>query len=186
MRLPRVQTTVRGIVLAVAIICVDLAIIGRALRADESEPCTSSLVFPSLIFVPPLSLLALAAFSITLGVARSGRASSFATGYLLLGGMATLGVCLDFAMGSGLLFHLVRLAEGVFDPSLAPGVPEALLTSPRQPVLDDGSRELMLLAICSLPQFAFAMLGGALASRFGLEISRRHQEPPIASELTAP
>jgi hypothetical protein len=53
-----------------------------------------------LIFVPPLGLLLVAAVGVVLGTSRCGSASPFAMGYLLFGGLASLGVCLEFAAGT--------------------------------------------------------------------------------------
>jgi hypothetical protein len=169
---------------AVAVVGLDLALIRGAYQADEREPCTSSLTFPALIFVPPLSLLAVAAASAGLGVARRGWASPFATGYLLLGGLASLVICLDFAAGTHQVPHLLNHVEGVLDPSLAPGVPEARLTSPRQSVLDGWVGDLVLVAICALPQVASAMIGGGLASCYGLTIVLRG--PPRPQRIPSP
>lgn len=184
MRLSRVRPTVRWMLGAVAAISLDFALIRGAYQADESEPCTSNLTFPALIFVPPLSLLTVVAVSAGLGVARRGWASPFATGYLLLGGLASLGVCLDFAAGTQQLHHLLNLVKGVLDPSLAPGVPETRLTSPRHSVLDGWVGDLLFVAICALPQFAFGMIGGSLASRYGLAIVLRGRAIPLGSQET--
>jgi hypothetical protein len=176
------RPSLRMTLLAVAVIGLDLALIRGACQADESEPCTSSLTFPALIFVLPLSLLAVAGVSTGLGVARRGYASPFATGYLLLGGLASLGVCLDFAAGTHQLPRLLNLVKGVLDPSLAPGVPEARLTSPTQSILDGWAGDLLFVAICALPQFFLAMIGGGLASRYGLVIVLRNRETPLGPQ----
>jgi hypothetical protein len=180
----RVRPTIRGILAAVAIIGLDLAIVCGAIQAEESEPCTSNLLFPALMFVPPLSLLTLAAVSVGLGVVRRGRASSFATGYLLLGGMASLGVCLDLAAGTGQLSGLKDHIEGFSEPLRAPGVPEARLTTVGQSMFDGWPGVILLIVICALPQLVLGVMGGALASRYGLAIVRTCRKMPLGPKGT--
>jgi hypothetical protein len=184
MRQSRVRLTVRWMLVAVAVIGLDIGLIRGASQADEREPCTSSLTLPALIFVPPLSLLFVAAVSAGLGIARRGWASPFETGYLILGGLVSLGVCLDFAAGTHQLLHLLAFTKGVLDPSLAPGIPETRLTSPTCSVLDGWVGALLFVAICALPQFFFALIGGWLASRFGLAIVLRGRPIPLGSQGT--
>src|SRR5438132_6818617 len=179
MRLPRVRLTVGWMLVAVAVIGLDFGLVRGAYQADEREPCTSSLTLPALIFVPPLSLLFVAAVSVGLGITRRGWASPFATGYLLLGGLASLGVCLDFAAGTNQLPGLLAFIKGVLDPSLALGVPETRVTSPSHSVFDGWVGDILLIAICALPQFAFAMIGGRLACRYGLASVLRGRARPL-------
>ena len=63
MHLSRVRLTVGRMLVAVAVIGLDLGFVCEAYQADESEPCTSSLTLPTLTYVPPLSLLLVAAAS---------------------------------------------------------------------------------------------------------------------------
>jgi hypothetical protein len=159
--------------MAVAIIAMDFGLVRGAYQADARSPCMSNLTVPALIFIPPLSLLAAAAVSVGLGIARRGWASPFATGYLLLGGLASLGVCLDLATGYHVFDYMTEIVEGVFDPSRAPGAPEVRMTSASESVFDGWVGLLLFLAICWLPQITFAVIGGMFASRHGLTIVSR-------------
>lgn len=170
MRLPAARLTVGQFLGAVAVIGLDVGLVRAAQEADLCEPCMSRLTLPALVFVPPLSLLFVAATSAGLGIIRRGWASSFSTGYLLLGGLASLGVCLDFAAGTNLLAAIEAYIEGVLDPSRAPGVPETLVRSRSYSVFDGWAGEVLLIAICWLPQVAIAMIGGGLACRCGLAV----------------
>ena len=156
MRLPRLQLSVRWMVMAVAIIALDFGLIRGAYEADARSPCMSNLTLPALLFVPPLSLLTLAAVNAGLGLWRLGRASPFATGYLLLGGLASLGVSLDLAAGTYLLLWVT------IDRDPAP-VPEPSVFGWVGTILLD-------LAILPLSQVALAIIGGGLAARFGLAV----------------
>jgi hypothetical protein len=169
---------------AVAVISLDLAMIRGAYQVDESEPCTSGLTFPALIFVPPLTLLTLAAARVGLGVVRRGRASPFATGYLLLGGMSSLGVCLDLVAGTGLLSGLQAHIQGFFETLRAPGVPEARMTTVGRAMFDGWPGDILLIVICALPQLVFGVIGGALASRCGLAIVRTSRKMFVGSQGT--
>lgn len=162
MRLPRVRLTVGQLVGAVAIVGLDIGLVRAAYVADQCEPCLSRLTLPALVFVPPLSLLFVAAMSAGSGIIRRGWASSLSTGYLVLGGLASLGVCLDFAAGTNLLLGLEAYIEGVLDPSRAPGVPETLVTSRSPSVFDGWAGDILFVAVCCLPQVAIAMIGGGV------------------------
>jgi hypothetical protein len=124
-----------------------------------------------LIFVPPASLLFLAAVSVGVGISRRSYASPFATGYLLLGGLASLAVSLDFAAGTNGFLALLPSIRGLLDPSLAPGVPESRITLPSHSVFDGWLGDILLVGVCALPQLAFGMIGGGLACRYGLAIT---------------
>ena len=182
MRLPRLRLTVRWMVAAVAVIALDFGLIREACERDLREPCTSMLAQDALIFVPSLSMLFVAAVNAGLGVARGGRASPFASGYLLVGGLATLGVCLDIAVRTHLLAYLLQVAEGLLDPSMAPGAPETLVTSPRHSIFDGWIGDFLLYAIYVFPQFAFGIIGGGLANLYGLAIVMRSRETPPGSQ----
>ena len=173
MRLLGTPQAVKRMMLAIAVIGLDLALMRGALQTDESEPCTSNLFLPTLIFVPPLSVLAVAVMKAIQGITRRGWTSPFATGYLLVGGLTSLVVSLDFATGLRQLYHLQTLVEGVLNPLTAPGMPEILLTSPIESAQDWWVNLLLTIAMCSIPQFVFAMIGGVLASRYGLAIVLR-------------
>jgi hypothetical protein len=108
-----------------------------------------------------------------MGIARRGWASSFATGYLLIGGLTSLIVSLDDAADLHQIPHLHSIIEAVFDPSLAPGVPETLIVPSDEPAPSESARELLLLLMYSLPQVLFAIIGGCLASRCNLAIALR-------------
>ncbi len=188
MRLPGVRLTVGQFLGAVAVIGLDVGLVRAAYEADQCEPCLSSLTLPALVFVPPLSLLFVATMSAGLGIIRRGWASLFSTGYLLLGGLASLGVCLDFAAGTNLLPGLEAYIEGVLDPSRAQGVPETLVTSRSQSVFDGWAGYILLVAVCWLPQVAVAMIGGGLACRYGLAVVLRGRvtspwtQPPVSGD----
>jgi hypothetical protein len=172
MRLPRVQLKVRWLLVTVAVIGLDFGLVRGAAQIDESEPCTSSLTLPALMFVPPLSLLSVAAVNAGLGLARCGRASSFSTGYLLLGGLASLAVSLDLASGQNLL----GLGSDV--------VCRMLGELEGQSCLDGWSGTMILVVVCDLPQLALALIGGGLASRYGLTIISRGQLVPLRPHRT--
>src|SRR4051794_19869679 len=99
MRFPRVRLTVRWLMVAVAVFAVDLGLIRWAGEPSNRKvlPSYDALGALSEVLAPSLSLLAVAAVNAGLGLARRGRASPFATGYLLCGSLAAFGVCLDFA-----------------------------------------------------------------------------------------
>ena len=145
--------------MAVAVSGLNFGLVRGACDADEREPCTSHLTLPALIFVPPMGLLFVTAVNVGLGIGRRGSASPFATGYLLLGGLASLGVCLDFAIGTNLLGGPLAYIEGVLDPSVAPGVAEIRLTSSSRSVFDGWVGDILLVLVYGLTQIASAMVG---------------------------
>jgi hypothetical protein len=183
MRLPRLRLTVRWMVAVVAVIALDFGLIREAYERDLREPCMPSILAQAaFIFVPSLSILLVAAVQAGLGVARGGCASPFASGYLLLGGLASLGVCLDIAARTHLLTYLLHVAEGLLDPSIAPGAPETLVTSPRHSIFDGWVGDFLLYATYVFPQFAFGIIGGGLANLHGLAIVMRSRETPPGSQ----
>jgi hypothetical protein len=149
---------------AVAVIALDFGLVREAYEIDDCEPCTSHSTLPALVFVPSLSLLSVAAANAGLGLARRGWASPFATGYLLLGGLASLAVCLDFAAGTYLLFGMAT----VLDRSASPG----------HSILDGWLGVVLIIAVGAMSQIAFAMIGGGLASRYGVAIVLRGRPRP--------
>ena len=169
MRLPRMRLSIRRMVMAVAIIALDFGLIRGAYEADARSPCVSHLTLPALFFVAPLSLLTIAAVNAGLGLWRLGRASPFTTGYLLLGGLASLGVSLDLAAETYLLLRVT------IDRDPAP-VPEPSSFGWVGDVLD--------LAIFPLSQVAIAMIGGGLAARFGLAFVLSGRAAPFTGQET--
>jgi len=107
-------------------------------------------------FVPSLSLLTVAAVNAVRGLVKCGQAPPFSTGYLLLGGTASFGVCLALAPMTFTLFVSV--------PYCVPGhVQESSL-------LEDLWNYGQLIAMFALPQVVPALIGGGLAVRYRLAI----------------
>lgn len=157
MRWPRVRLTVRRIMVAVAVVAADLSLI----RGAEALTASGSFLFvimPAYILVPSLSLLAVAAVSVGMGLAKRGQAPPFSTGYLLLGGLASFGVCLTLATQMYWLFTVT-----VRDPDPIPD----------DPLLKGVLGDVLEIAIFALPQVIPALIGGGLAARFGLTIVLR-------------
>jgi hypothetical protein len=152
MRVSRARLTVRGLLLAVAVLAFDFAVIRKASEKDINDPCSLDQTYPALAFVPSVSLLGVAAVHSGLLLWRRGETPPFATGYLLGGGLSTLGVSLAFAMMEPIDFVSALLKS-------------VLVASP----LSDFRDELLLAAMI-LAQFVAGLIAGALAVRHGLGI----------------
>jgi hypothetical protein len=158
MRLPRVRFTVRRVMVAVAVVAVNLGLIREA---ESLTGCDGSIVFVLLsayALVPSLSLLTVAAVSVGLGLVKRGQAPAFSTGYLLLGGLASFVMCLGLATQVFIPLFCVTVTSP--DPIPAP------TPSP----FEEGCGYILTLAMFALPQVAPALIGGGLAARHGLTI----------------
>src|SRR5690349_13800027 len=85
MRCPRL--TVRWLMVAVAVVAVDF---GLLIAAPYSNGFVGILVEELVV---PVSLVIVSAAKVAIGLVKHGRASAFATGYLLTGGVAGFLVC---------------------------------------------------------------------------------------------
>ena len=156
MRLAPVRLTVRRMMVAVAIVAVDLSLILGA-EALTARDFPLFIAIPAVALVPSMSLLAVAAVSVGTGLAKRGQAPPFSTGYLLLGGVMSFGMCLALATQTYMLFAVTVITpDPIRDDSLWNGVLAAVEE----------------FAILTLPQVIPALIGGALAARYGLTIIR--------------
>ncbi len=159
MRPPRVRLTVRGMMIAVAIIAVDFGLIrGAEALAVAHSFMIMALVIPAYALVPSLSLLAVAAVSVGLGLVKRGQSPPFSTGYLLVGGLISFGMCL--ALATQVYYMLFAVTARTPDPIQGPSLWEVALGCALE------------IAIYALPQVVPALIGGALAARYGLTIAR--------------
>jgi hypothetical protein len=152
MRLPRVRVTVRRLMVGVAVVAVNFGLIRGAEDLTIDSP-TLYVVLPAYALVPSLSLLAVAALSAGLGLVTRGRASPFATGYLLLGGPAFCVACLAVAM------HLpTYFVFEILGPAMG------------RPPLGDRFADVLMTVVMACSQVLPALVGGSLAARLGLTI----------------
>jgi hypothetical protein len=152
MRLPRIR--LRTLMVAVAIIAVNFGLARWGEEVDARSNCVF-LAATNQVLAPSLSLLTVAVAAIAVALVRRGQSSPFATGYFLLGGLASFAVCLVLAtqMSDGLILRLT----GIVGPN---GLePDGSLLW-RDKILDS--------AACTLPQVVLGLIGGGLAVRFGL------------------
>jgi hypothetical protein len=144
---------------AVAVLSMDLALIRWAddLASSHQFPASYAAVgILACVLVPSVSLLAVAAANAALGLARRGRASPFATGYLICGSLVTFAFCLDLAAQTYLLLGVTTVREPA---------PETETS-----VVGSRAGEALEVAIYALPQVVCAMIGGLLAARYRLTI----------------
>jgi hypothetical protein len=160
----------RWLLVAVAVLAVDLGLI----RWTDDLASRRHLAYYAVIaglarlIAPSLSLLAVAAVNAGRGLARCGRASPFATGYLLCGGLVTLGVSLDMA-AHGFFFDMAVQTYVRLLPTISFGP------------FDGWVDHALWITAYTLPQIAFALVGGALATRYGLAlVLSRPTNPPVA------
>jgi hypothetical protein len=161
---------------AVAAIALNIGVIRWVIESEDN--------LPAVIFVPSLGLLSVAAVNVGLALGRRGWASPFATGYLLFGGLASIGVCLELIYGpspEGFLLEIINMIKYLLS-LLTSGV--TLSTRRELSVFDVWFSDMILIVFCSLPQVCFAMIGGGLASRYGLTIVLRGRETLLASQET--
>lgn len=166
MPLPRVRWTMRWMMIVVAVVAVNFAVL--RLADEQGSSLGVEMVEAFFLFSPPLSLLAVAAASVVVGLVKRGRAPGFSTGYLLIGGLASLLACL--AVATQLLTFLYELL----------GERKILVD---QFLMAGGYGELVLLVVFVFLQIAIALFGGALAARLKLTIvcERRAPEVPLSS-----
>jgi hypothetical protein len=143
---------------AVALVAVNLSLIQMAEDLTADNCMVSALLPAALVLVPSLSLLTVAAVSAGLGLVKRGHSPPFSTGYLLLGGLVSFGVCLDMATQT---FWLLTVTVREPDPLQAPSHFEELCST------------VLMVAMSALPQIALALIGGGLAVRYGLTIVLR-------------
>jgi len=155
---------------AVAVTALDFGLIARAVEVEEENPCTSFIAFPAMVFVPSMSLIAVAALNSIYRLARCGRASPFATGYFLFGCLGSLCLCLDLAAHTNLLFSLTAF----LDP--APG--------PNGSVSDRWVGDLLSILIYALSQVAIALIGVLVAARYGMQLVLSGRNPAPTGQET--
>jgi hypothetical protein len=154
MRLLRERLNVRRMMVAVAVVAVNLGLIRGAL--DLTAQNTSLfVVLPAFALGPSLSLLTVAAARVGLGLAKHGQAPPFSTGYLLSGSLASFAVCMALATQMFMLF-----AVTIRDP-----IEESALVTDKLAVGD-----VLTITILAMPQIGIALIGGKLAARHGLMI----------------
>jgi hypothetical protein len=152
--MPIPRFTVRRLMVAVAVVAVDFGLIRGA---DELTTLNSGFVFlTAFAFVPSLSLLTVVAVNAGLGLVKYGKAPAFSTGYLLLGGLVSFGMCLDLATQS-FIFNAITVT--VIDDNPAPVSSWGTWGS-----------EFLLMVMLALPQVIPALIAGGLATRYGLTI----------------
>jgi hypothetical protein len=162
MRLIRVRFTVRRLMIAVAVVALNFGLIRGAETLNENRSDVF-LVLPAYALVPSLSLLIVAAVYAVQGLVKRRQAPPFATGYLLLGGVVTFAVCLDFATQMFAAFStIVREPDPILEES----------------PLYDRLSDLVTIAEFALPQVASALIGGWLAARYGLRIVLSARDMP--------
>jgi hypothetical protein len=168
MKLPRVRFTVRRMMIAVAVVALNFGLIRGA---EELTRLNSGLVILSAYaLVPSLSLLTVAAVNAGLGLVKYGKASAFSTGYLLLGGLVSFGICLDLATQS---FILDAITVTIINDSPASETTSNIWLS----------YILLILAFAS-PQVIIASIGGGLANRYGLTIVRAVRSKPDLAAIS--
>jgi hypothetical protein len=166
MRIPRVRFTVRRMMIAVAVVAVNFGLIRGADELTKAHGHNDGLLlFVALTILPALSLLTVAAVDVGFGLVKYGQAQSFSTGYLLLGGLVSFGICIDLATQSFILDAVITTSIG------SPGV--AYLFSSGEWFAD-----VLLVFVFALPQVILAMIGGGLAKRYGLTIVRSGRAIP--------
>ena len=155
--------------IAVALVAADMGLI---LGAEALDASLGSFVIPmtAFVLVPSLSLLAVAAWNVGTGLVRRRQAPPFSTGYLLVGGLVTFGMCLALALQAYMLF-----AVTVTTPN----------PLPEPSAWDQGLAIVEAFAITTLPQIVPALIGGVLATRLGLTIARGHRGSTAGAEGSA-
>ena len=164
--MPKVRFSLRHIMIAVAVVGVNLGLIrevGQLTNARANArgvPSEGFLLYVAYTVLPALSLITVAAVDIGAGLVKCGRARSFSTGYLLLGGLVSFGVCLDLATQS---FILDKVTSTILDDRTGPA---SLFT------LGEWSSDVLLVFVLALPQVSLGVIGGGLAEWCGLTIVR--------------
>jgi hypothetical protein len=149
-----VKLSLRWMMVAVAVVALNFGLI-RGAKVLTDSGCSLFLLLPAYALVPSLSLLTVAAVNVGLGLVKRRQAPRFATGYLLLGGLVSFGVCLALATQAFMLFAVtVRNPDPTQDPSL----------------LNEVVNDFVMIAMLALPQIASGLIGGGLASWHGLTI----------------
>jgi hypothetical protein len=146
----------RTLMVVVAVTAVSLAMIRGAERLNADVPYLF-IAFPAYVLVPSLSLLAVTAVNVGLGLAKRGQASPFATGYLFLGGLMSFAMCLALATQMDYLYAVTDR-----DPDPVQGA------SPS----DSRYGDALEIAMLALPQIASGLVGGGLAVRYGIRMVR--------------
>ncbi len=156
MRPPRVRLTVRGMMIAVAIVAANFGLLrGAESLAAADSSLILALVIPAYALIPSLSLLAVAAAGVVLGLVKGGQSPPFSTGYLLLGGLASFGMCLALATQAYMVLAMIVIT------------PEPLHGLSQWEVALGHALEIAIFAV---PQVVPALIGGGLAARYGLAI----------------
>lgn len=170
MRPTRVRWTMRWMMIVVAVVAVDFGMIRWAEELDRPNGLYLGLLPVTYFFATPLSLLTVTAVRAAIGLAKRGQAPSFAAGYLLVGGLASLCACLAASMHLhiSLCLWLSAVLGSPLDYSATP-LPYPIFQLP------------LVVALFVLPQIALALMGGALAFRRRLTIvlERRDTEVPL-------
>jgi hypothetical protein len=172
MKLPRPRFTVRRMMIAVAVVAVNFGLIRgtKELKDARGAHDNGLLLFAAYTMIPALSLLTVAAVDVGFGLLRCGKTRSFSTGYLLLGGLVSFGICFDLATQSFVLDAVtVTITDDRPDPTS---------------LLGKWSADMMLIFVFALPQVIVAMIGGGLADRYGLMIVRNVRAMPDAAAIS--
>jgi len=156
MRMTRPRFTVRRMMIIVMVVAVNFGLIRGA---EES----GMMVFTAYTFVPSLSLLTVSAVHVGIGLVKHGKASSFLTGYLLLGGLASFGMCLDLATQESFIMAAMSSIARYTSSIVGPNFDDRAMFGNR-------FMDLMVIFTWSLPQIILAFIGGGLATRYKLMI----------------
>ncbi len=157
MKLPRFR--LRTLMIAVVVAAANLGLV----RAADNPAIDEHLLETAYVLVPSLSLLAVAAASVGVGLATRGQSRSFCTGYLVAGSLASFAMCA--------LLATQQLLEwfNVMEDRIPRGWRE---------YLNNGAGFFVALAIFALPQIAPALVGGGLGTRYGLTMGLGGRSAP--------
>ncbi len=153
LRLPRVRLSLKWMMVAVAITALDCSLLREVYTSSAHSCIGQEIVLPAFTFIPPLSLLGMTAASAGLGLLKRGRVEAFATGYLLTGTLATLGLSIAYIMRDPVWAYL-ELLESIWD-RLPSG---------------EGSYYTVVTLALMFPQIVAGLAGGGWAARHGLTI----------------